>query len=1414
VVNKVEQRVLDLVANKTGYPSDMLDLDLDLEADLGVDTVKQAETFEAVREAFGIPRPENLALRDYPTLRRVIEFVYESRPELKPVAGVRAPAAGAAPVAPVAVAESAARIPEPGTQTPAVDPVATQVLNLVADKTGYPSDMLDLDLDLEADLGVDTVKQAETFEAVRTAFSIPRPENLALRDYPTLRRVIEFVYESRPELKPVAGVRALAAGAAPVAPVAVAESAARIPEPGTQTPAVDPVATQVLAVVADKTGYPSDMLDLDLDLEADLGVDTVKQAETFEAVRTAFSIPRPENLALRDYPTLRRVIEFVYESRPELKPVAGVRAPAAGAAPVAPVAVAESAARNPEPGPLTPVLDPVASQVLGIIAEKTGYPPEMLDLDLDLEADLGVDTVKQAETFEAVRGAFSIPRPEGLALRDYPTLRHVIGFVYTSRPELKPVAASAAPAAPAPQPSAVSPQPSVDPVSSQVLGIIAEKTGYPPEMLDLDLDLEADLGVDTVKQAETFEAVRGAFSIPRPDGLALRDYPTLRHVIEFVYTSRPELKPGSGVGAPGSGSAPDSGPRTPDSGLRTPDPEPQPRVVTYDVAEADRAPRRVPTPVLRPPIEMCKPTGVSLEAGSRVIVMMDHGGIGKALVGRLQKRGVTTLTFEDPPSTEELAERLAAWQAEGPIQGIYWLPALDVEPELADMDLAGFRESTRVRVKNLFITLRTLYEQFSGPQHFLVSATRLGGLHGYGDEGATAPLGGGVTGITKAFKRERGEITVKAVDFELGRKTADPAEALIAETLSDPAVVEVGYHDGLRFSVSFVENPAADGNPGLALGAESVFVVTGAAGGITNAIVADLAGASGGIFYLLDLVPAPDPADPHIAQFRRDRDSLKQTLIEEAKAAGERPTPVQIDRRLAGIERSDAALRAIEAVQAAGGTAHYRSLNLLDGAAVAAVVQEVAAAHGKIDVLLHAGGIEISKSMPSKEPREFDMVFDIKADGFFSLLNAAKDTPIGATVCFSSVAGRFGNSGQPDYSAANDLLCKVTSSLRRTHPDTRGIVIDWTAWGGIGMATRGSIPKIMEAAGIDMLPPEVGIPTIRRELTAGGTRGEILVGMRLGILTNEFDPQGGIDPERVKAVLATRQPPLSMVGTIVSACLYGGIEVETLEDPSTQPFLDDHRIEGTAVLPGVMGTEAFAEIASLLTPGYQIAEIDHDRFASPFKFYRDQPRTLYLRATVRPIAGGDLIAHTELRSVLKPPKEGLPEQITLHFSADVRLTRAPLTPPEPATLWPVSAEARIVGTADIYSFFFHGPAYQVLDRVMLDDGRAIGVMANERPPAINPPDAATLIDPLLIEFCFQTAGILQAARDGVMALPAEIESVAVFRATPPPGEPQLYAVVTPAGKDGFDAQVRDEEGNVYVAMSGYHTVALPGTVEL
>ena len=84
-------------------------------------------------------------------------------------------------------------------------------------------------------------------------------------------------------------------------------------------------------------------------------------------------------------------------------------------------------------------------------------------------------------------------------------------------------------------------------------------------------------------------------------------------------------------------------------------------------------------------------------------------------------------------------------------------------------------------------------------------------------------------------------------------------------------------------------------------------------------ITADLAAASGGTFYLLDMAPAPDPANADIRRVVDDRDGLKRDIFERLKNAGERATPAVVERELANLERLNSALAAMEAVQGAGG---------------------------------------------------------------------------------------------------------------------------------------------------------------------------------------------------------------------------------------------------------------------------------------------------------------------------------------------------------------------------------------------------------------------------------------------------------------------------------------------------------------
>ncbi|HKH99665.1 MAG TPA: SDR family NAD(P)-dependent oxidoreductase [Candidatus Sulfotelmatobacter sp.] len=1264
---------------------------------------------------------------------------------------------------------------------------------------------------------------------------------LRVRDQAAMTHPAQVTQNSQPAPAPALATKStVAINAAPLPPAnLVVESTLEARTPASASPlpprslvASDPVKERVLALVAEKTGYPVDMLDLDLDLEADLGVDTVKQAEVFATIREAYGITRDDKIRLRDFPTLAHVIRFVYERRSDLRAAPVSAAPTSAAQPNAaratapPPAKAEPQVSAVKPQPAAPSVkndgDLVKERILALMVEKTGYPQDMLDLDLDLEADLGVDTVKQAEMFASIREIYNIPRDENRKLRDYPTLAHVIRFVYEKRPDLAGTAAAVSPAPDSSLPvsfspaatevlasahtPAVTPDTTDDSIRKTVLQIVAEKTGYPEDMLDLDLDLEADLGVDTVKQAEMFAAVRATYNIPRDETLKLRDFPTLAHVIQFARdrSARPAPAPASVEQSPLDPTL--SAPKAHKPTASSPHPAP-PALASLDAA--NRVPRRVPIPILRPPLSFCKTTGVKLERGSRVIVMPDQGGVAEALTKRLQTMGVEVLRIDEAADANTLTSLLRNWIAAGPVHGVYWLPALDQEADLRELDPAAWHEALRVRVKSLYSTMRAVYEHMARPGTFLVTATRMGGRHGYDEAGAVSPLGGAVTGFAKAYKRERMESLVKVLDFELHRDAADLSSRLIEETLRDPGAVEIGYTADQRWTISLLEESAADGQPGMVLDSNTVFLITGAAGSIVSAITADLAAASGGTFYLLDLVPQPDPDNPDLKRFVTDKENLKRDLFARIQARGERATPALVEKELANLERAKAAQTAIDAVRAAGGTPHYFSVNLADAEAVARVIGQVRQRHGHIDVLLHAAGIERSHSLPDKDPREFDLVFDVKSDGFLNLLHAIGDMPLGATVAFSSIAGRFGNVGQTDYSSANDLLCKITSSFRTTRPATRGIAVDWTAWGGIGMATRGSIPKVMELAGIDMLPPEAGIPLIRRELTAGATRGEIVIAQRLGIFLNEWDATGGLDASAAEAAMKSSQATGPMIRRIVPVSLSNGYTVEATLDPHDQPFLHDHQIDGTPVLPGVMGIEAFAEAALCLLPGWHAEAIEDVNFLAPFKFYRSEPRALRIEVRVHP-QGDQMLAECRLIGHRSLPNQAEP-QPTTHFTARVRLAKEPVQAPVAKAF--VAPSTSGIKADDVYRVYFHGPAYQVVDEAWWDGERAIALFAKALPPNHHPSELPTVMAPRLIELCFQTAGIWELGAQGRMGLPRHVLEVSLLRA-PNPAEDRLFAVVTPGTVQGsFDAEVLDTKGNCYLRLAGYQTVALPDGVD-
>jgi hypothetical protein len=340
----------------------------------------------------------------------------------------------------------------------------------------------------------------------------------------------------------------------------------------------------------------------------------------------------------------------------------------------------------------------------------------------------------------------------------------------------------------------------------------------------------------------------------------------------------------------------------------------------------------------------------------------------------------------------------------------------------------------------------------------------------------------------------------------------------------------------------------------------------------------------------------------------------------------------------------------------------------------------------------------------------------------------------------------------------------------------------------------------MAAAGIDMLPAAAGIPIVRLELTADATTREQVVGGRLGVLTAERHPTGGLDRSSLDDAIAAR--PLVTDATLT---LDVGLVAEVEIDPSEQPFVDHHRIDGTPVLPGVMGMELFAQVATLLYPDRSVVALEDVDFLAPVKFYRDEPRTLQVSAQYM-IDGDDVVAECRLVGERRLANQDEPQRTT-HFTGRVRLaaerpTVDPIGTPEPGE--------RSTSADDIYRIYFHGPAYQVLDTAWRTDGLVAGVLRGDLPAAQFPDSAATTTAPRLTELCFQTAGVWEIGTTGRMALPLHIDRLLTIAATEPDG--RAYAVVDP-GDNGFTATVVDDAGSPLLRLEGYRTIPLPGTLD-
>ncbi len=209
--------------------------------------------------------------------------------------------------------------------------------------------------------------------------------------------------------------------------------------------------------------------------------------------------------------------------------------PAAAPAPLrAEMASPKAASAATQLAAASPVAD--ATEIIrSIVSEKTGYPPDMLDADMDLEGELGVDSIKQVEILSSLRDRLPhLPEIEPERLVELRTIAAIAAMIDAASPQ-------AAPSAPLTAAVKADPAPVSAPAASSLLvspdvirALIAEKTGYPPDMLEDDMDLEGELGVDSIKQVEILSSLRDQYpSLPEVDPEHLAELRTIRKIADF-----------------------------------------------------------------------------------------------------------------------------------------------------------------------------------------------------------------------------------------------------------------------------------------------------------------------------------------------------------------------------------------------------------------------------------------------------------------------------------------------------------------------------------------------------------------------------------------------------------------------------------------------------------------------------------------------------------------------------------------------------------------------------------------------------------------------------------------------------------------------------------------------------------------
>ncbi len=1155
------------------------------------------------------------------------------------------------------------------------------------------------------------------------------------------------------------------------------------------TPVPEPVIASgdmvqtVIDVVVKHTGYPADFVELDQDLEGELGIDTVKQAEIMVDIRQQFNLPVDETFVLSEHPTLNHMIGYIQRMQGGEVPAPAPK-PVVEAEPPTPVAEQPQVVTAAEPVPVSD--EAMTQQVIDVVVKHTGYPADFIELDQDLEGELGIDTVKQAEIMVDIRQQFNLPVDEDFLLSEHPTLSHMIGYIVRMKGGSAPVSTPVVNPEPIPEPisapieTPTTPMPSDAGIESSLIEVVVKHTGYPADFIEMDQDLEGELGIDTVKQAEIMVDVREVFALPVDEDFLLSEHPTLNHFVAYIA----KMKGGSTTV------------------------ESTPVVETsVESSAAESTPSIEQDGCRRWQVEVEEAESVfsTLSLDGTIVITDDGWGIAEHLCSRLEARGISTVRvgFEvgirdvsiqseqgrtvhrgDPANPEHIESITTSLSTMNVVGLLHLAPMKLASASWSEDTLPSAQIS--LAAHGWFGLLKGMDSQMAGlSQGIVASVTAMDGRHGNIGERFNS-IQCAASGVTKSYAFERPNLRTRALDVhpELIFDAESAAEQIETELFERAGEVEIGLdRDGRRWLLAaFAEDVVDDFDP---LKSDDIWLVSGGGSGVTAACIVGVAEASQGAdasFHLLGrsvlIEQTADWLDWGEEDLMKEKMALRERLT-EASSSG-KITMVEWNKAWQKFTRSRDVYKTLSQIESTGNRAFYHSIDVTDAEALSSLGASLSK---PITGVVHGAGLEDSKLVADKTWEIFDNVVRVKIDGWSALMKAveASQGELRFASVFTSVAGRFGNGGQTDYAAANSILDAEMARLT-AKGQCRAVAIGWTGWRDVGMATRGSIEAVFEAAGIETLPVDVGVQIFVDEALRGGKRRVIACGS-LGLMDrfNSFREAPLMLPAEMAAIMAdpSRFP---FIDKVLEFDEHEMVMTQSTLSIAEHPFLSDHAIDGVPYHPGVMAMEMFAENALLLCPDSCLAGFEQVKFGLPVKVMKGTMR-VRVEAKVERIDEDLTWVKCRLVSDLTN-SEGVVFGEREHHEAMVRLVKK--SDDLSSFLQSEITELPAIGTPPsgrlehhasfIYLRYFHGPRFQSHGGVLRGVGDAsqpgvdgIALMRHQLPAtdqfAHERDGEDVLLEalPMLIEAGFQNAGLVAMESEGFSSLPVGIDWSTMLR---------------------------------------------------